>query len=194
MDAQASRGPAAGHPFATGTGWHGVIRPQSGGVNQVRTTAPRTWGSDPPRPPLSPRPATTSSTLTTDAPVTAANTASPPRSLQRRRNPGRRPRQLAVPSAPSTPSARSQRSGPPPRRRRRQPQPVKLTPPGSRRRRSERVGAGNGVCTGQMPPGRRLNRAPPGRTCRPTRTVTVPRLWPRRDQTSTVDAACYRGG
>ena len=31
-------------------GWHGVIRPQSGVVNQVRTTAPRTWGSDTARP------------------------------------------------------------------------------------------------------------------------------------------------
>jgi hypothetical protein len=41
--------PVAGHPFAAGGGRHGVLRPQPGGINQDRSTAPW-WGSDTERP------------------------------------------------------------------------------------------------------------------------------------------------
>ena len=37
----------AGHPFATGIGWHGVLRPQPGGVNQIRSTTPPAAGVRP---------------------------------------------------------------------------------------------------------------------------------------------------
>jgi len=43
-------GPVAGHPFATGRGWHGVLRRQPGGVNQITSTASPVGGSDHPRP------------------------------------------------------------------------------------------------------------------------------------------------
>src|SRR2546430_12432107 len=47
VDGKAEPGnPVAGHPFATDDGWHGVVRPQPGGVNQIPSTTPPQWGSD----------------------------------------------------------------------------------------------------------------------------------------------------